>query len=68
MIEIALDVLPIFLLILIGYLLVRFGVMKAEVGDGLSDFVFTIAMPTLLFKTVATAHVEGSSPWTIWVA
>lgn len=68
MIAIALDVLPIFLLILIGYLLVRFGVMKAEVGDGLSDFVFTIAMPTLLFKTVATAHVEGSSPWMIWVA
>ncbi|WP_370676478.1 AEC family transporter [Pleomorphomonas sp. PLEO] len=68
MIAIALDVLPIFLLILIGYLLVRFGVMKAEVGDALSDFVFTIAMPTLLFKTVAVAHVEGSSPWTIWVA
>lgn len=68
MIAIALDVLPIFLLILVGYLLVRFGVMKAEVGDGLSDFVFTIAMPTLLFKTVATAHVEGSSPWMIWVA
>jgi len=67
-IEIALDVLPIFLLILIGYLLVRFGVMKADVGDALSDFVFTIAMPTLLFKTVAGAHVEGSSPWTIWVA
>ncbi|WP_026790736.1 AEC family transporter [Pleomorphomonas oryzae] len=68
MIAIALDVLPIFLLILIGYLLVRFRVMKAEVGDGLSDFVFTIAMPTLLFKTVAVAHVQGSSPWTIWVA
>lgn len=68
MIAIALDVLPIFLLILVGYLLVRFGVMKAEVGDGLSDFVFTIAMPTLLFKTVATAHVQGSSPWMIWVA
>lgn len=68
MIAIALDVLPIFLMILIGYLIVRLGVMKAEVGDGLSDFVFTIAMPTLLFKTVAVAHVEGSSPWTIWVA
>lgn len=68
MIAIALDVLPIFLMILIGYLIVRLGVMKAEVGDGLSDFVFTVAMPTLLFKTVAVAHVEGSSPWTIWVA
>ena len=67
-IAIALDVLPIFMLILIGYLIVRFGVMKADVGDGLSDFVFTIAMPVLLFKTVAVAHVEGSSPWTIWVA
>jgi len=67
-IAIALDVLPIFLMILIGYLIVRLGVMKADVGDGLSDFVFTIAMPTLLFKTVAVAHVEGSSPWTIWVA
>lgn len=68
MLAIALDVLPVFILILIGYAIVRLGVMKADVGDGLSDFVFTIAMPTLLFRTVAVAEVKGGAPWTIWVA
>ncbi len=34
------DVLPIFLLILIGWLIVRTGLLTAEVGDALSEFVF----------------------------
>lgn len=68
MYAIALDVLPIFLLIFVGYASVRFGILKGEVGDGLGDFVFTVALPVLLFRTIAQADVGGQSPWMIWVA
>lgn len=44
------DVLPIFLLILIGWLIVRVGLLTASVGDALSEFVFKIAVPLLLFR------------------
>lgn len=66
--EIFLNVVPIFLLILIGWLIVRLGYLKATVGDGLSDFVFRVAVPVLLFRTIAEAEFSGSSPWLLWVA
>lgn len=66
--EIALDVLPIFVLIAIGWLAVTVKLLKAEVGDALSDFVFKIAVPVLLFRTVARADFHGASPWGLWVA
>ncbi|MDQ0318433.1 putative permease [Pararhizobium capsulatum DSM 1112] len=66
--DIFLNVVPVFLLILIGWLIVRIGYLKATVGDGLSDFVFRVAVPVLLFRTIAEADFSGSSPWLLWVA
>ncbi|WP_237153383.1 AEC family transporter [Oryzibacter oryziterrae] len=66
--SIALNVLPIFLLILIGWALVRTRLLKASVGDGLGDFVFRVAVPVLLFRTIAEANFQGQSPWSLWVA
>ncbi len=66
--DIVLNVIPIFLLILIGWLVVRVGYLKAMVGDGLSDFVFRVAVPVLLFRTIAEADFSGSSPWLLWIA
>jgi predicted permease len=65
---IILDVLPIFVMILIGWLIVKVGLMKAEVGDALSDFVFKIAVPLLLFRTIAEADFQGASPFRLWIA
>lgn len=59
-------VLPVFGLIAIGFLAARTGLIKDNVGDGLSDFVFTVAVPCLLFKTLATADVPEASPWAYW--
>ncbi len=59
-------VLPVFGLIAIGFAAARAGLVKDSVGDGLSDFVFTVAVPCLLFKTLATADVPEASPWTYW--
>jgi hypothetical protein len=59
-------VLPVFGLIAIGFAAARAGLVKDSVGDGLSDFVFTVAVPCLLFKTLATADVPEASPWVYW--
>lgn len=61
-------VLPVFGLIAIGFAAARTGLIKDHVGDGLSDFVFTVAVPCLLFKTLATADVPEASPWAYWLA
>lgn len=65
---IALNVLPIFVLIFIGWLAVRMLYLKAEVGDSLSDFVFKIAVPVLLFRTIAEADFSHGQPWLLWIA
>lgn len=62
------NVVPIFGLIAIGWAVVAIGLLKAEVGDALGDFVFKLAVPVLLFRTIATADFHGASPWGLWFA
>ncbi len=66
--ETASIVVSIFGLIGLGYLTVRIGLLSADVGEKLSDFVFTLAIPLLLFTTLAKADFHGVSPWRIWAA
>ncbi|WP_234188999.1 AEC family transporter [Shinella sp. NM-101] len=66
--DVALNVLPIFALILIGWLLVRTGYLREELGEGLGEFVFRVAVPVLLFRTIAEADFSGESPLRIWLA
>lgn len=63
-----LNVLPVFVLIALGWLAVVTGLLKAETGDALGDFVFRIGVPVLLFRTVAGADFSAGSPWRLWVA
>ncbi len=44
---------PLFLLVLVGYGLMRFGDWPSSVADALSRFVFSVAMPTLLFNLMS---------------
>ena len=68
MTDIANIVLSIFGLIGIGYGAARSGLLGKDVGKGLADFVFTIAIPVLLFKTLASADFGVVAPWSIWAA
>ncbi len=68
MIAVIHDVLPVFLLILTGYLSVVCGLMKAETGEALGEFVFRIAVPVLLFRTLAQADVGSGTPVKLWIA
>ncbi|WP_137129608.1 AEC family transporter [Rhizobium sp. FY34] len=62
------NVAPVFLLILIGWVLARTGILREQTGDALAEFVFKIALPTLIFRTLAEAHFEGASPFRLWIA
>jgi len=44
---------PLFLLVLIGYLLIRVGRWDKAIGEALTRFVFAIAVPTLLFRLMS---------------
>lgn len=61
-------ILPVFLLIGVGYLAAITGLLKHDVGDALSRFIFVIAIPALLIKVMATADFSGASPWALWGA
>lgn len=59
---------PIFVLIALGYVVVRTGLVSKTAGEGLSEFVFVLAIPALLFRTVATAEIPPLNPSFYWLA
>lgn len=61
-------VLPVFILIGVGYLVARIGLMSQTVGEALGEYVYVIAIPVLVFKTLAVVNLDGQSPWAIWIA
>lgn len=63
---IAAIVVPVFGLVALGFAGARSRLLKPAVGDGLADFVFTVALPVLLFRTLATSRIGEASPWVLW--
>lgn len=61
-------VLPVFALIALGYLARWTKLLRETTGEGLSDFVFVLAVPCLLFRTLARADVPQTQPWGYWIA
>ena len=61
-------VLPTFGLIGLGYLAGRLNLLGPRAGDGLSDYVFLIAVPSLIFRTLAAGGTPAENPWGYWVA
>ena len=50
--------LPVVLLIAIGFISARAGWIRAEASKDLSNLVFMVLTPALLFRTMSTVHVE----------
>ena len=48
--------LPLFSLVLIGYLTMRFSGWPTSVSDGLTRFVFTLALPAMLFRLMSKSR------------
>lgn len=60
-------ILFIFGLIALGYVSGLTGYLRAEVGEGLSAFAVSVALPCLLFRTLIEADFAGA-PWGLWCA
>jgi malonate transporter len=61
-------VLPVFGMIVLGYGFTRAKIFDAAAGRGITLFVFNVAIPALLFKTVATMGPQQGAPWELWMA
>lgn len=61
-------ILFLFGLVALGYLAGLSGYLKIEVGDALTEFAIGVALPLLLFRTMAGADFHGSAPWALWTA
>lgn len=59
---------PIFALVAIGYGAARLRLVSAQAGAGVSEFVFVLAIPALLFRTVAGADFPSINPAPYWIA
>ncbi len=49
---------PIFLLMVLGYVFKKTGIFTPELTKGMNGFVFKVALPVLVYKELATADVE----------
>jgi malonate transporter and related proteins len=51
-----------------GYVCAWTGLLRERVAEGVSDYVYTIAIPLLIFRTLAEARLPEVSPWGYWSA
>jgi predicted permease len=56
----------VFGIIALGYVIAWRGIISERMGEGLSAFVFTIAIPVYLFRTMLTSTLPGTIPWEYW--
>ncbi len=61
-------VLPVFGLIGVGYVIAWTNLTGKGSGDVLAGFVFTVAIPVLLFRTIVVADFSAAAPWRLWLA
>jgi hypothetical protein len=64
--EIANVVLPVFGLIGVGYVVAWPRPLSKATAVVLSQFVFVVAVPFLIFRTIVAADFAGVSPWGLW--
>ncbi len=60
-------VLPVFGLIVLGFAFARAGWIASTAAAGLTQFVFNLAIPALLFRTVALMGPQPAPPWALWL-
>src|SRR5262245_21489053 len=66
--QVFLIVAPVFALIAIGYVASLSGLLSQIAHNGIAEFAFSIALPALLFRTIAIAEVPALEPLYLWGA
>ena len=61
-------ILPIFGIILIGWAASASGWLSDKVADGLSEYVFSLAVPALIISTLTRADTKGEIVPAYWIA
>ena len=65
---ILITVLPVFGMIVVGYVMAKLRIVEETAAQGLTQFVFNLAIPAQLFRTVVGMPGEDASPWGFWFA
>lgn len=68
MLELTAIVAPVFGLITLGFGAAQLRLLTERVGDGLAEYVFTLAIPFLLFRTIVDADLPATLPWAYWLS
>ncbi|MBN9064604.1 MAG: transporter [Rhizobiales bacterium 65-9] len=68
MLSLAALVIPVFALIGLGYAARVTRYVSDRTGDGLSEFIFAVAVPMLIFKTLSSATLPAAQPWGYWIS
>jgi malonate transporter len=66
--DVFLIIAPVFSLILIGYAASILRLLSEGAHRSLTEFAFVIAVPALMFRTLATAEFPAVSPVRVWAA
>jgi malonate transporter and related proteins len=59
---------PIFGVVLIGWAAALTGLISDKVSDGLSEYVFAVAVPALIVATLTRPGMSGEVAWSYWVS
>ena len=68
MLQILSIVLPVFGLIAVGFVARLTNYVGDRTSDGLSDFVYAVGVPCLLFKTLMSVDIPSVQPWGYWLS
>ncbi|MCB8819746.1 AEC family transporter [Microvirga rosea] len=68
MLDLLAIVLPVFGLIGIGYAARWTNFVSERMGEGLSEFVFSLSLPCLIFRTLVKAEIPAVQPWGYWIS
>ncbi len=60
-------VLPVFGLIVLGIVFARAKLVDGATAKGLTQFVFMLAIPAFLFRTVVTMKPQEAAPFGLWI-
>ncbi len=61
-------VLPVFGLVALGVAFARLKLIDTGTAKGLTQFVFNLAIPALLFRTIVTMKAQEATPLGLWIA
>ena len=60
--------LPILIIIVVGFSLCRFKILNKDIVSGLNGFIFYVAGPSLIFSAISQEHFADMMVWGFWLA